>query len=306
MLSRFASGFTAFAILASGVSAQSLSFGPMDESNASPNATNTVTFEPGTTNDQMTTEWTWRVNVSSVAVSANISLQDPHVVETTWDMSFGDQPNLASAVQNVTAVCAAVIVRTNWPLNVTRNFDTDSGSCNTVLGSDCVSAIIAKSMWDSTTESCSVTPELIDIPACRDTLLNGDASLYMALGDLLPGDVESGQGIARTTSAIHAGSESAERYEEALNDMQLSVIEFVTVGSGQTYTALQAVCNRVNRGGKVDEEDGNDKDEGSTGGNNGNNNGGGSEDDGSGAQSDGAWTVGVLAFGAAAAMAAMF
>jgi hypothetical protein len=237
-----------------------------------------------------------------VPASNDTRLEDPHIVQTTWDMSFGDRPNLASAVQNVTAVCAAVIVRTDWPLNVTRNFDSSDGNCNGVLGNDCVSAIIAESMWDNSTQSCSVTPSLSDIPACRDTLLNGDHELHMALGDLLPEATNSGQGIVRTTSAVHAGSESKARYEEELNQLQLSVIELVSVGPGQTYTALQAVCNRVNRGGPADDE--NDGQEGS-GGNDNDQGGDDNGDDGSAATSNRAWAVGVFGFVTAAAMAAM-
>lgn len=228
-------------------------------------------------------------------MSGNSNIENPHVTETTWDVTFGDAATIDDSFQNTTAVCAGVIVRRNWPLDVVRKFNSQSGGCNEVLGSDCVEAIIESTLWNNDTQSCGRALDLSSIRACRDTLRKGDASIATSMTNLLGQNVTSGQGIVQLTSEVHPGSEAEKEYETALNDLHIALIDVVTVGPDSFHSALQAKCNRVRRGGEDDKED--DK----SGEDEGNDEGG---DDGSGAHANGV-SVGLFAAGVAAAMAAM-
>lgn len=118
------------------------------------------------------TEWKWRVNISDMAApDAENAPEDPHVAVTTYDFSWPGGANISTSLDNaIGQLCLATFRGVfDLPVNVTNAYaekNTNSTSCEPVLGKDCINAILATPPPDRGT---CVVPDLVgwsDIPEC--------------------------------------------------------------------------------------------------------------------------------------------
>lgn len=128
---------------------------------------------------------TWRVNVSSVSVpdarppypSENGPLEDPHVVQTVYDLQFPGGGSIDDYIYRTgdgqpRSICATVFHPpfhvNNFPPNVTNRFkEDDNGNCAGVLGEDCVKAYL-QSATGSSIDGCYNFD--YNVPECTNTL----------------------------------------------------------------------------------------------------------------------------------------
>lgn len=118
-----------------------------------PNGTTSTTFQRLV--DDIQTTWTWRVNITDIAVpneptnlgmsSANFS-EHLHVVNTQWELQWPDDNNASESFTDYLigidseAWFNAMIL--NLPSNITRAYSNQTnGNCTTILGDDCVRSI---------------------------------------------------------------------------------------------------------------------------------------------------------------------
>ncbi|KAI1312918.1 hypothetical protein F5Y03DRAFT_390619 [Xylaria venustula] len=107
-------------------------------------------------------DWTWRVNVSDVAVPDATHLEknitDPHIVSLTWDFSWPGNDNLSDILGGNGSEFCWVQLDSNYdfPVNVTNTFTEDiatNSSCVPALGKACVDAILKivpnNCVWES-------------------------------------------------------------------------------------------------------------------------------------------------------------
>ena len=140
-----------------------------------PNGTASTTFQRLVDETQET--WTWRVNVTDIAVpneptnlgmsSANSS-EHLHIVNTQWELQWPDNNNASESFTDFLrridsrAYFNAMIL--NLPSNITRAYSNQTnGNCTAVLGDDCVRSI----------ESAASTGNYLktsDLTGCASTL----------------------------------------------------------------------------------------------------------------------------------------
>jgi hypothetical protein len=141
-----------------------------------PNETDSITFVRDFNDAEET--WTWRVNVTDIAVPNKISdLGDPsassstgyHVANTQWQLQWPGnnssslQSFLAERNLNVTFNALSIFLTSN----ITSKYNADDrGNCTNLLGSKCTQAIS-----DATRHGNAMQ---LGFPDCRDTIgING-------------------------------------------------------------------------------------------------------------------------------------
>lgn len=116
-----------------------------------PNATNSVTFMRTYNNTPET--WTWRINVTDMAIpnqisdlgspSANFS-QGLHVANTQWQLQWpGNSDSFQSFLRERNVSVSFTALMTNKPSNITDRYnDADNGNCTNMLGDKCTQSLI--------------------------------------------------------------------------------------------------------------------------------------------------------------------
>lgn len=157
-----------------------------EDAGRTPNATNDVEFKRTYENDEET--WTWRVNISEVAVpdyprelgrdDASYSM-DRRVINTIWQLGWPETEDdsfldfLTSRETDVYFQARILVL----PSNVTDKYDeNDNGDCVPMLGEDCV-----KRIADETNRGRKELVTWSRFEECRDTL-NQDRSGRDILG----------------------------------------------------------------------------------------------------------------------------
>lgn len=141
----------------------------------SPSSTNSVSFDFASNSLDGNSTWTWRLNITDIAVPDGIfDTPGMHVVNSQRELQWlgGDdhRPRAnSSKAGNSTSrdmcISAAEIVA---PSNITRRY-SEFGDCSAVLGNKCYSKFLARVM----ATSCAVAPNFLasDIEECKDTLI---------------------------------------------------------------------------------------------------------------------------------------
>jgi len=143
-----------------------------------PNATTSVTFQRKYNNTKE--EWTWRVNLTEIAVPDDISdLGSPsanfsrglRVANTQWQLEWpgsSDDANNNNTFEaflqerNLNASFTSLVVKHSS--KIANNYDdSDGGDCEKVLGKDCTKALTEAAFKD-------LTEQLSALAGCKDAL----------------------------------------------------------------------------------------------------------------------------------------
>lgn len=138
-----------------------------------PNETSSASFyfAPGNfSNSDSDATWTWRVNISEVAVPDDAGSR---VVNTQWGLQWPGAGSLHSFVEraglvgnNHSGLCLA-IARFGLPSNITSRYSqSDAGNCSAVVGSECLERF--RDAWLSS--DCDEAAGFSNIPECMNTL----------------------------------------------------------------------------------------------------------------------------------------
>lgn len=274
------------------------------DANHNPNSTSSVTFNFTTVGrngrPSFTEQWTWRVNVSDIATSNfdnpnDITgggyagdLTDPTFTNVVYDFQWpGDDDlntYLAEATDNATGVagklCYATLDLRDLPANVTNNYqESDNGSCNNVLGEDCVNALLAAWQPVRADGVCPSGPGFKTIPECASTLgatscsgsfgarkwpshfqqqMKQVLTWLVVLGNTTSAGqlnltnpnatypYHSGDGFWFTSSGLHAGDNDT-TYEDYTHDLQAVLLQ----GASQKTLLCQRVNNTADTSGAL-------------------------------------------------------
>jgi hypothetical protein len=159
-----------------------------DAAGRHPNATTSVTFQRKYNNTKE--EWTWRVNLTEIAVPDNISdLGDSsanfskglHIVNTQWQLEWPTSSSNGGAnssnntfeaflqERNMNASFTSLVVKHSSKIADDYD-DDDNGDCKKVLGRDC-----AKALTDAVSKDLS--EQLSALNNCKDVFGNDGSSL---------------------------------------------------------------------------------------------------------------------------------
>ena len=181
---QIASGFQYATSTGDHLAAQSHNHDLFIQGNESPNATNQAAlYIPAP--DGQSQQLTWRINVSSVAVTdattmqngKSTSLSGAQVVNTVHDLQWPGGGSLndylvkewGTAASSKQPACATVLYMRGLPSNITDLLTTDnSGDCSKPLGQDCLTAISTN--FKSTTNGVCPSVEAPQIAGCTSTL----------------------------------------------------------------------------------------------------------------------------------------
>jgi hypothetical protein len=143
-----------------------------EDAGRQPNATSSVTFKR--TFERAEENWTWRINVTEVAVpnnlndigkeSANYS-QGLRVAHTQWQLEWpGDEETLQDYLARTNRSIRISEMISDKPRNITDRYkDEDNGNCTSVLGDKCT-----RSLTLAASSSGSVS--FSSVKDCEDTL----------------------------------------------------------------------------------------------------------------------------------------
>jgi hypothetical protein len=132
-------------------------FASLQAADQAPNASHSVSFEHYSSSFG---PWNWTVRVSDVALAnASQVVPDAHVAYTTYSFAWPAPGTLQEALQAEVALrpdlaaadSCAVFVDALLPPNVTAKFD--GSSCTSMLGAECVDALMA--LVGSVNDDCS-------------------------------------------------------------------------------------------------------------------------------------------------------
>ncbi|KAH6693943.1 hypothetical protein F5X68DRAFT_228347 [Plectosphaerella plurivora] len=247
----------------------------LDDARTHPNLTRSVKFNPYDTvlesqwnNDIKFVEWEWRVNVSEFAVP-NARLPDkpdtiPRMISTTYDISWPSGGNMSEQLKNDTV---PFCVRAHYfdkglSRNVTNAFteeDADDTSCSSVLGTECVSAIMQQELMVNGTCQHPDTP-WSRLPACSDSFgfsvedRKAQATMW-GMADLngprngsdgTDWQYQSGgQIFSSTTSIFDPGADDAGRlFRNESRALQVIVLSTVPPSENK-QEAVKLLCMRV-------------------------------------------------------------
>lgn len=132
--------------------------------------------------DSPNENWTWRVNVTNVALPADLSpngLENYSAAYLQWDLQWSGGRNLKEYLgpatgQDPTARASLCIKAQSYPVpsNVTSRYSADdNGNCSSVLGNECATAV-ADALGKQ--NSCSgLLAFAAGMAACQDSLGTG-------------------------------------------------------------------------------------------------------------------------------------
>ncbi|CBX99621.1 hypothetical protein IAQ61_005125 [Plenodomus lingam] len=233
-----------------------------EDAGYSPNASDVVTFTQNFNNTAE--EWTWRINVSEIAVpdnSQDLGLERAnfseglHVAHTQWQLVWpGEEDDLLSFVKSrsVDSARFSAFMATVYS-NITDRFeDSDDGDCTPMLGERCVESIRNRAVngedemaW-SNLEGCESTFD------ARDQSTSRGISFSMNADD--EGLVEwprNGTLVFATSAAYGPGETAA--YNQAIHALHILVMNY-KYGQGPVVGASNAtvVCRVVEKAAGAD------------------------------------------------------
>nr|POE71362.1 hypothetical protein CFP56_62457 [Quercus suber] len=216
--------------------------------NQNPNATNSVTFDLLSNSATTSMQLTWRVNVTDISVpNATVEFpgesppigDDPHITNLVYDFQwpgsdtlnqvFADSLDASSsnAVPLDIPLCIFV-VRSNFPTSIADKYSPDDGaSCDSTLGSQCVSAITSGISTNAV--GCPSTAPFYSLVGCEDSFgMATDTGsfgfeLANATADASDGSYVSGQGFYWEASGAHAGTNTTS-YENEVSTLQMLIV----------------------------------------------------------------------------------
>ncbi|KAK2055437.1 hypothetical protein LY76DRAFT_637795 [Colletotrichum caudatum] len=242
---------------------------------AAPNATRSVKFKPfedsgSSTLQLVQDEWTWRVNVTELALPrlpSNLSaagIDKPSTFATTYDFTWPAGGDISSALRGSSAPFCVTAFDYLFPANVTDLYtaaDANSTDCGRVLGEECLNALYFEGN-NLDGDQC-IVPRWGDIPACDATLgaaaradpagrpftfgaATADAnptSANNALNETQP--VRSGEGIWTFEGGVLGGAEAARGYAEAAGRLQVFMFNtWLNITDGRV-SKPNVLCMRV-------------------------------------------------------------
>ncbi|KAK8101856.1 hypothetical protein PG999_012230 [Apiospora kogelbergensis] len=223
-------------------------------------------------------EWTWRINTSEIAVPNNdgpgYKLQDPHVVGTSYDLSWPKGTNLSDALDGAKGTfCATTLASFNLPVSVLNKYTEEhaGADCMPLLGEECVKSLLSTkegAVWvtnENGGQCISPAKAWSEIPSCRDSL--GAMKDYGLLYSGWPLDGRNPRNNATADKPWEAGNEfyvnvssavngtASDTYLWSVNQLHILMLDArVPLGPRQR----RLLCARVNAT-KLPENDG-DKD----------------------------------------------
>jgi len=223
-----------------------------DDAGRQPNATSSIDFERTFNSTQET--WTWRVNVTEVAVPDNIYdigkdtanfSKGLHVANTQWQLEWpGDEETLEELLTKRNLSVTIFTYIANVPSNITDNYKPeDNGDCKALLGDRCVA-------WLSAFNSTGGE-------GCRDTLGVNSVNSSGTGFELYPED-SLAQSFNKSVDAYHKDDtlyyRVSETYETgtltaAKSALHILVMGFENKGSEQQGEASgpSVVCQIVDK-----------------------------------------------------------
>ncbi|KAI1809060.1 hypothetical protein GGS20DRAFT_573731 [Poronia punctata] len=228
---------------------------------AHPNATRSVAFKPFAEVDELDeVEWTWRVNVSDFAVPNSKGsdgldiLQDPHIVDTSYDFTWSGGRNLGAFLKSTTdAFCIQNLDLLATPANISNTYtddNTHSTDCTPMLGADCVDAVLHQARAQPGSRGCNALPSLwSDLPECAGSfgyIVRQQDKNYTTqeINDLNSPNgsvLVDGKTFWSGRSGTFNGSDTT-KYEATTNQLQVMLVAPIILN----VTRPQLVCMRVN------------------------------------------------------------
>ncbi|KZL81590.1 hypothetical protein CI238_10632 [Colletotrichum incanum] len=219
-------------------------------------------------NSNAAMDWTWRVNVTNVALphlEGQIdNITSPHLISTSYDFLWPSGGSMSEALPSSNnAFCVTVLFRPQYPANVSGLYTEDksnSTSCEPVLGPDCVAAVLRGSSRQSLTECREPVTSWNNIPECYNTLgwgpgsyttllstldINGKISSPFDMGTAVRNEStmrSSGEGFYGLSTGVIDGSMVSEMYLEATNQLHIMMIDSVN----KETSRKDLLCMRVN------------------------------------------------------------
>ncbi|KAL0944788.1 uncharacterized protein CTRU02_202675 [Colletotrichum truncatum] len=239
-----------------------------------PNTTNSQEFS--LLFDKTDTDWTWRINVTDIALphlegqlEGDLeSIVNPHLISISYDFEWPGGGNMSQAMGDFTgSFCVTSIVSPISPYGDNGLPTTDGGNgngCESVLGPDCVKAILKGSNSKSSNECVDPSLEWHRIPECNSALdlqlysmstfdVHGkiDGSFYTALRDGSANTTRySGSGFYGRSTGVVNGSEAPGMYAEFYDQLHVMMVGYAHEGKNNT----QLLCMRPNGTTSSDEE----------------------------------------------------